>query len=990
MAENSLLTIANFYRELNDYSDTSAVAEEILPKGVLAIYPPETAGSSVRIKIGDGKTSLKDTPFAAEGIDPDKAVVLNNTLTANDTTQLTKRLIVGGEGTKKTGTYTASIGTANDPKNQKSALLVGNNLTSTSYYQTVVGQYNNPKGANARPFVIGWGSTDNPVDIVEVSSSGKITTLGGIEAHESISTAANFKTTGPGITGPQLVNVSNANKGYINVGAFITEVNGNTGHRALNFVHGQTAGGNDSFSAPGIFGSYNTVLGQLKNYTKSLTTPAVGDYVYIQNNETKEVERVIASSTDIVEGVYVCPEGYTRVEANITGDYNIVTGDLNGTILEGHWNAILGSGGNNKLYSDREYVERDASTLEPGDTVYIRNNSTRAITTFEVVAAGVIPDNHTYVEYINDPPRHNLVVGSANEMHGTENSVIVGQQNYVGNLPRANAIGKGLRPTRADSLVIGTYNDWIYDGNPRDNIVFGVGIGTSDEHRQNAFTVWKGGTVSAGSNPVAPMDLVTLNYLKTYVKTETDNVSVSCACTEIPIATINSLFTSNIDDLIPEYSATIENALLSIRKVKGLTPSTGIKITLDIYETTSKSYTYTHTSNDAKAVSIDLNKIAKENHWADATYAKVEVLIQADSHNIGDAFEQVFTFKNILIDGSFICKNCSTVYDTREEWSGCAVKEGCPSWRTTCATCGTSYTSTAAKDQCKKSVNCTGFVKPIFEANLASDGTWSITRTLEGTTTDVQYSIENVKLHYNAHATDTRSDYSTTNLGTMTTISNTLLTTGTCTYQVDLLQNGYYYVSCDLKVSTKTKPSVVKTYVVTSNDLVYKITTAGETPICPSCDQADEVLCNDPTNSTWMCRRCQKEFIVVESAESSNPSTECCPVCDGYNTVFEYSSDDSQVWYCNECSAEFTIADNDTTINPFMTSCPNPDCESDNIVWEDSTTLYCNTCDDIYIYVGEGHPGDYNCPYCGSSSIQGYGGCVGQCTECRRYHFTKD
>ena len=77
----------------------------------------------------------------------------------------------------------------------------------------------------------------------------------------------NFITSAPGITGHQFVNVSNPTNNYINVGAY---VEAEQGYRSLNFVHGQTSGGASAgedleFGVPGIFGSYNTVLGQLKH-----------------------------------------------------------------------------------------------------------------------------------------------------------------------------------------------------------------------------------------------------------------------------------------------------------------------------------------------------------------------------------------------------------------------------------------------------------------------------------------------------------------------------------------------------------------------------------------------------------------------------------------------------------------------------------------------------------------------------------------------------
>ena len=113
---------------------------------------------------------------------------------------------------------------------------------------------------------------------------------------------------------------------------------------------------------------------------------------------------------------------------------------------------------------------------------------------------------------------HNLISGALNECDA-ENCIIVGLGNKALRTEReiyGDKHSYGHRAALFGRYLISSANDQFWCGRwnvQKDGVLFGVGGGTGDDHRSNAFVVYPGGTASVGADPIGDMDVVTKRFL---------------------------------------------------------------------------------------------------------------------------------------------------------------------------------------------------------------------------------------------------------------------------------------------------------------------------------------------------------------------------------------------------------------------------------------------------------------------------------------------
>lgn len=125
------------------------------------------------------------------------------------------------------------------------------------------------------------------------------------------------------------------------------------------------------------------------------------------------------------KGQFVLAENYYKQPETIEGRYNIVHGDTSNCQVTGNYNAVLCSGGNNIVDTQHNLL----------------------------VGAG-----NTVTGVLHDTGEANLVVGVSNSINGA---------NYSG------YIGRGLKSTGPNQLIVGKYND-----DTQKDILFAVGNGS--------------------------------------------------------------------------------------------------------------------------------------------------------------------------------------------------------------------------------------------------------------------------------------------------------------------------------------------------------------------------------------------------------------------------------------------------------------------------------------------------------------------------------
>ena len=109
---------------------------------------------------------------------------------------------------------------------------------------------------------------------------------------------------------------------------------------------------------------------------------------------------------------------------------------------------------------------------------------------------------------------HNLVSGALNTVDA-ENCINIGLGNW-NKLREVDGHTYGHRASTFGRYLISSANDQMWTGRwnkEHDGVLFGVGNGTADNKRSNAFVVYSAGTASVGHDPIGDMDVTTKRYV---------------------------------------------------------------------------------------------------------------------------------------------------------------------------------------------------------------------------------------------------------------------------------------------------------------------------------------------------------------------------------------------------------------------------------------------------------------------------------------------
>lgn len=148
-----------------------------------------------------------------------------------------------------------------------------------------------------------------------------------------------------------------------------------------------------------------------------------------------------------------------------SGDSAENTGGNGDDVVTGKCNAILNSGGGNKVTGDHNLVSGALNTVDAENC---------------------------------------LVNGIWNEARLVKKMVNDVEHTYG---HRATLLGRGLISNANDQVWTGRWNE------PNEGVLFGVGAGTSNEERFTAFRVYPKGTATVGHDPIGAMDVVTKHLL---------------------------------------------------------------------------------------------------------------------------------------------------------------------------------------------------------------------------------------------------------------------------------------------------------------------------------------------------------------------------------------------------------------------------------------------------------------------------------------------
>ena len=273
------------------------------------------------------------------------------------------------------------------------------------------------------------------------------------------------------------------------------------------------------------------------NIVNGVDSPVTGSYNMVISNASEITgnNNLIKTDSLKVEGNYNLAaatvefntEGF---ESKIIGHANFISGDFSDSEITGNYNSIFGGGGNNSITGTS-----------------------------------------------SDPAQHNFVCGSNNTLTNSENCLTFGKNHTISNFNRAALFGQGLTATRNNQVIVGSYNNdqkgpfivangssTVPSSDPVSNVsvdspvnvssfdtakqyyasngstivrIFNTGNGWTtnsnllkvvdsqfvstdgdwdiyETNKFNALTVYAGGTVEVGHNPVGPMDVVTKHYLE--------------------------------------------------------------------------------------------------------------------------------------------------------------------------------------------------------------------------------------------------------------------------------------------------------------------------------------------------------------------------------------------------------------------------------------------------------------------------------------------
>lgn len=295
-------------------------------------------------------------------------------------------------------------------------------------------------------------------------------------------------------------NVSHGEGGQIGVSGDYSHAEGFDNNIGASFVHVEGGSNNGSAIYAHIEGYGNSAAGN-------------STYSHIEGIENRNINDAhcshIEGRNNIAQGSYLHVEGHdNKVKGNAThveGTHNTVNSDystVSGTNNEVSTSSTIVSGTGNVSTGDKCFSNAIFGTSNCSSTG--SNNLISGQCTYTYGTANIVSGNNSYIFGNN-----NIVSGKEN-LGYVDNSVIIGESNTSNTYanyadvdstdPVLNGVlevGKGLETYQSQESALGRYNvSYNYnriteDTNPgnANKTIFSIGIGTSNDNRENAMDV---------------------------------------------------------------------------------------------------------------------------------------------------------------------------------------------------------------------------------------------------------------------------------------------------------------------------------------------------------------------------------------------------------------------------------------------------------------------------------------------------------------------